>query len=252
VFEITTQKDVTRLRLAHGKASALDLELCRGLLDALSRLREECPAAVIVTGTGGIFSAGVDLLRVLEEKGPYIREFLPALEDVVESMFTFPRPVVAAVNGHAIAAGAVVALAADRRAMAEGKGRFGLPEIRVGVPFPPAVVELLRFTLPARHRAEALYGGSTYDAATAVARGLVDAAVPAEQLLPWAEREAEDLGSLAPEAFRLSKELLRREAAAAIRSARAERSEAVIETWTRPATLEAIRGYVERTFKPRT
>jgi len=251
VYELEVKDEYTLLRFAHGKASALDLEFCRALLEVLARLKAESPPAVIVTGTGAIFSAGVDLLRILQEGEPYIRAFLPALEDVVEAVFAFPRPLVAAVNGHAIAGGAVMALAADRRAMAEGKGRFGVPELRVGVPFPPAVVGVLRFAIPAPYRAEVLYGGGTYDGAGALARGFVDALVPAEELLPWAEREAADLGALAPEAFRLSKELVRRSELAAIRTARKERSQEVAEIWTRPATLQVIREYVERTFKPR-
>jgi enoyl-CoA hydratase len=249
MFEIESRRGSTVLRLAHGKASALDLEFCRGLTEELSRLRQEGPAALIVTGTGGIFSAGVDLLRILEGGEPYVREFFPALENVVESFFSFPYPVVAAINGHAIAGGGVIALAADRRGMAEGKARFGLPEIRVGLPFPPSVVEVSRFALPTRFRSETLYGGGTYDPRAALARGFVDAVVPPEELMAWAEREAADLGALAPEAFRLSKELLRREALAAMRSARAERSEEILDIWSRPATLRAIEGYVERTFK---
>jgi hypothetical protein len=70
--------------------------------------------------------------------------------------------------------------------------------------------------------------------------------------MAWAEREATDLGALAPEAFRLSKELLRREALAAMRAARAERGEEILGIWTHPATLRAIGEYVERTFKPKS
>jgi enoyl-CoA hydratase len=105
MIERTLYDGILTLRLAHGKASALDVEL----LDALLRELEEAPAnvrAVILTGTGSIFCAGVDLFRVTRDGADYVRQFLPLLDRFVRRLFTLPRPVVAAVNGHAIAGGA--------------------------------------------------------------------------------------------------------------------------------------------------
>src|SRR5262249_43491029 len=139
---------VALLTLAHGKANALDLELCEAI-----RVRvEECQAswcrAIVITARGSIFSAGVDLLRVVREGAPYVRRFLPALSRALETTFVGPRPVVAAVNGHAIAGGCILARAADRRLMARGAGRIGVPELLVGVPFPPVPLEIMRFAVP--------------------------------------------------------------------------------------------------------
>src|SRR5262245_52320070 len=89
------------LRLAHGKVSAMDAELLQAIVDAFDAAADA--DAIVVTGTGTSFSAGVDLFRILDGKDAYVDRFLPLLSAAFLRVFTHPRPVVAAVNGHAIA-----------------------------------------------------------------------------------------------------------------------------------------------------
>src|SRR5215470_10036601 len=114
MIERSQHDGILTLRLAHGKASALDVELLDALLRELDSVAEDV-RALVLTGTGSIFSAGVDLFRLTREGADYVRRFLPLLSRVLRALFTFPRPVVAAVNGHAIAGGCILALAADAR-----------------------------------------------------------------------------------------------------------------------------------------
>ncbi|HEX7809768.1 MAG TPA: enoyl-CoA hydratase/isomerase family protein, partial [Thermoanaerobaculia bacterium] len=149
---------VATLRLNYGKAAALDLEL----LDAVALAIAECAAdddirAVILTGTGSIFCAGVDLFRITNGGREYAERFLPALGRMLLELFAFPKPLIAAVNGHAIAGGCVLALAGDYRLMAQGNGRIGVPELLVGVAFPPSVIEAIRFALPPQQLQALLY-----------------------------------------------------------------------------------------------
>src|SRR5262245_32023000 len=102
------QNGAVILRIEHGKVSALDLELLHELREALAELRKESARAVVLTGTGSSFSAGVDLYRVLQGGGDYLGRFLPSLEACLRELLEFPRPIVAAVNGHAIAGGCVI------------------------------------------------------------------------------------------------------------------------------------------------
>src|SRR5436305_10167261 len=128
-----SQRDgVLTLRLAHGKAGALGVELVDALLHELDGAAGDV-RALVLTGTGSIFSAGVDLFRLTREGADYVRRFLPLLSRFFRVLFAFPMPVVAAVNGHAIAGGCVIALACDVRLMAEGGGKIGVPELLVGV-----------------------------------------------------------------------------------------------------------------------
>ena len=199
---------VLTLRLAHGKASALDVEL----LDALTRELDgaaEDVRALVLTGTGSIFSAGVDLFRLTQGGADYVRHFLPLLSRLLRTLFTFPRPVVAAVNGHAIAGGCVIALAADARLMAEGAGRIGVPELLVGVPFPAAALEVVRFAVPREKVQSLIYTGRTLSAREALGAGLVDEVVaPAPS--GAAQEVARQLALIPPLVYRLTKQSLRR------------------------------------------
>ena len=129
--------DIAVVTLAHGKANTLDIEFCEAIAARFDDLRTAPAKAVVLTGQGRMFSAGVDLLRLSEGGAAYVRRFLPALHRLYSAVFFFPKPVVAAVNGHAIAGGCVLECCADRRIAARDGGRIGVTELLVGVPFPP-------------------------------------------------------------------------------------------------------------------
>src|SRR4051812_38572808 len=109
MIERESKDGIVTLRLAHGKASALDVELCEAMTRELRAARDV--RAVILTGSGSIFSAGVDLFRMTNEGAPYVDRFFPALREAFVELFSFPRPVIAAVNGHAIAGGCLMVAA---------------------------------------------------------------------------------------------------------------------------------------------
>jgi len=243
----TATDGIDTLRIEHGKANALDVELCRDLGRALAEA-ESREGPLILTGTGSIFSAGVDLFRVVDGGRQYIEQFLPALSDLFLRLFTMPRPVVAAINGHAIAGGCILACACDYRIMGEGKGRIGLPELAVGVPFPASAIELLRSVTDPVRLHEFLFMGRTYEAREAAAAGLVNEVVPIESVMERAVTVARDLSSRPAASYRITKHFLRGPAAERIRAAERDRAE-LIDTWAAPATLDAIRGYLARTLK---
>src|SRR5262249_62216638 len=104
--------------------------------------------ALVVTGTGPMFCAGVDLRRLLREPPAYLDRFLPALDRMFETLLFLPKPVVAAVNGHAIAGGCVLACMCARRLAARRAARMGVTELLGGLPFPAPALETLRARLP--------------------------------------------------------------------------------------------------------
>jgi enoyl-CoA hydratase len=249
MFDETQRGNVCVVSMDHGKANVLDTEFCLSLTARLEELRDSPLHAVVLTGKGGIFSAGVDLLRVLDGGPEYLSRFLPALSNLFETLFAFPKPVIAAINGHAIAGGCVIACAADYRLMAEGAGRIGVPELLVGVPFPTSALEIMRFAVPPQHLQTLIYGGSTYSSSDAAARGLVDAVGEPGKLLDQALAAAEKLAALPPAAFALTKTQLRESALKRIREDGPRVDPRVQEIWSRPESLAAIRDYVSRTFK---
>jgi enoyl-CoA hydratase len=247
VIDLTRRGHVALLRMTHGKANALDLELCEALTGALTDCARSDAGALVLTGEGRMFSAGVDLLRVVNGGAAYVRTFLPSVNRMFETLFSFPKPVVAAVNGHAIAGGCVMACAADYRMMAREPGRIGIPELLVGVPFPVVPFEILRFAAPPQHLQAMAYRGLTLTADLALQHGLVDAVVEPERLLDDAVAAAEALAAITADAFQLTKRQMRAPALQRMRSGAAVDT-AVQDAWASPATLDAIRDYVARTL----
>jgi enoyl-CoA hydratase len=247
MIELTEQDGTAILRMADGKANTMTIELCEALT---VRFKEASRArAAVITGSGRIFSAGVDLVRLLDGGTPYIRNFLPALSAMFAAVFSHPKPVVAAINGHAIAGGCVLACAADRRLMARDAGRIGVTELLVGVPFPPIAMEIMRRATAPRYFEDALFSGATFSPQDAVARGFVHEIIEPPALLDRAIAAASTLAALPPEAFALTKRQTRQPALTRSASG-ADVTDAEIEQiWTAPETLARIRDYVERTLR---
>jgi enoyl-CoA hydratase len=239
---------VVVLRFERGKVNALDLELMTALEEELVALeQDETVRAVVLTGTGSSFSAGVDLFRVLAGGEEYVREFVPSVTTGFRRLFAFPKPVVAAINGHAIAGGCVIALASDHRIMAEGAGRIGVPELLVGVSWPAHALEIVRFALPPFRAQELVYSGRTVGAEEARGLGLVDEIVDPESLLDAALEAAERLAHIPAEAFRLAKRQLRGPTLELADRVSREKDEEVARFWASQETAEAIRSYLDRT-----
>jgi enoyl-CoA hydratase len=240
---------VAIVHMQHGKANALDVEFCNGMVAQLEDLRLSSMRAVVLTGQGRIFSAGVDLLRVLNEGPAYIERFLPSLISLFETVFCFPKPVVAAINGHAIAGGCVLACAADHRLMALEPGRIGVTELLVGVPFPAIALEIMRFAAAPQHFQELLYSGATVRGEDAARQGLVHATADPAQLVERAVSAAETYAAVPPEAFAHTKQQVREPVMQRIREDGPRFDAAMKDIWAAPGTIAAIRDYVARTLK---
>jgi enoyl-CoA hydratase len=248
MFDIAHEGDVAILRMAHGKANAMNIELCSALSQYLAEFRTSQARALVITGTGGIFSAGVDLLRLSESGASYVRKFLPALNAMFAATFSFPKPIVAAINGHAIAGGCVLACAADKRLMARDQGRIGVTELLVGVPFPRIAMEIMHHAVVPHRLEDTIFSGATFAPDDAVVRGLVDEVVDPEALIKRAVVAAQTLAALSPPAFAVTKRQTR--ASAIERVARADHiDEEIVKLWCADETLARVRDYVSRTFK---
>ncbi|HYC15747.1 MAG TPA: enoyl-CoA hydratase/isomerase family protein [Pseudolabrys sp.] len=240
---------VAVLTLMHGKANALDIEFCNAIADRFASLLSSDVKVVVLTGQGRIFSAGVDLKRLVEGGAGYIRKFLPALHRLYETVFFHPKPVVAAINGHAIAGGCVLACCADRRIMAREVGRIGVTEILVGVPFPSLALEIVRFAVPPRYLPEFTLLGATYATDEALRRGWIDQVAEPEDLMEAAMAIAQELSLLSPAAFAQTKIQIRQPVTERLKASGNVTDQAVTEIWTAQATLAYIRDYVARTLK---
>ena len=213
MIERTDDDGIAVLTLTHGPVNAMDLELCEAVTAAFRELADDPARAVVLTGAGSSFSAGVDLRRIVDGGAGYVKQFLPALAESFRVPFELGKPVVAAVNGHAIAGGCVLAATADVVLMADGRGRIGLPELKVGVPFPRIALETMRFRAGEVGSRRLVVGAQTYLPADAAAHGIVDEVVDPSELVKRAVDTARALADEIPaDTFAATKAALRREA----------------------------------------
>jgi enoyl-CoA hydratase len=228
---------VTIVRFDHPPVNALDLDL----LDVIVASMRNVEGPVVITGAGRCFSAGVDLRALVDGGAEYAERFVTALSEAFLAVFDHPAPVIAAINGHAIAGGCVFAMCADLRLMSAGM--LGLTELSVGVPFPVAALEICRFAMGTSATRAALQA-KTIDADTALAWGWVDIVVPSDELIPQAIATARELGEYSPAAYAATKRQLHQPARAAI-DAGAQRDAKVRASWKTEETRNRILGFLE-------
>ena len=196
---------------------------------------------VVITGAGRCFSAGVDLRAIVGGGADYAERFVTALSEAFLAVFDHPAPVIAAINGHAIAGGCVFAMCADIRLMSAGT--IGLTELAVGVPFPVAALEICRFAMGTSVTRAALQA-NTIDADTALAHGWIDEVVRNDDLIGQAVGIARELGGYSPAVYAATKRQLHQPARAAIDAA-ADLDAEVRAGWMTEETRSRIAAFVE-------
>ena len=249
MIDIKDYGQIALLQVRHGKANALDTELCHELMRCLEQLRISHVRAVVIIGEGRIFSAGVDLLRVLSGGRAYLEQLLPVLRDMLRTVFFYSKPIIAAVNGHAIAGGCLLACAGDKRVMVSNGARIGVTELVVGLPFPMIAMEIMRFVVASHRFSDVMCSGATFPAEQGIDLGLVDEVVEVAKLTDRAMAAAEELASRSPSAFALTKEQIRRPVLERVQRNGPQFDAAVDAVWLAPDTLGKIGDYVSKTFK---
>ena len=233
-----TRDGVVILHMERGHGNALSLEFLAAIQEQIDAAHRELPRGLVLTGSGSIFCAGLDLEQMMKLDRVEIRRLLHQLYGVCRQLFAFPRPVVAAINGHAIAGGALLALACDLRVMAQGEGKFGLNESAIGLAVPPSLVEMGRYTLDRPLLEKLMYGGLVYPAFKAFDMGILDVLVESEQLLEHAVLSVERWTSSLT-AFAEIKARLKGPTLDAMTAAHLE-DEAWIRLWLRPQTQSRV------------
>jgi enoyl-CoA hydratase len=188
------------IALDDGKVNALGSATFSQLNENLDRALGDGVTSVILRGRPGVFSAGFNLAEVRSD--PSVREELRrSLIDMALRLFDFERPVVIACTGHALAAGAALLLAADRRIGLDGPYILGFNEAAIGASISAATVELARYRMPMPWF-ESIVAGETFSPSSALAAGLLDAVVDSEiHLTEETQTLADRLGQISHEVF---------------------------------------------------
>jgi enoyl-CoA hydratase len=245
-IHIEQSGDIAIVRIDRPPANALDLDLLAEGDAVRERLAREQPDAVVITGHERFFSAGMDLKAVPDLAPAEQRRTVDGINRLFSGWYAFPRPVVAAVNGHAIAGGLILALCADHRVCAT-EGKLGLTELRAGIPYPAAAIAVVRAELRASTARRLVLGAKLIDPREALELGVVDELRPADELLPRAIEVATELAELPRSTYGVVKRQLRGPAIEALdRVLSGGAGDPVLGTWIGDDTRAAAASLLPR------
>ena len=234
------------LRIDRPPANAIDLELADEFATALEGVENnDSIAALVVTGAGSCFSAGLDLKAVPTYDRAQQQAMVMQVNRLFGGLYRLPLPTIAAVNGHAIAGGVILLLACDYRIGAEGDYKIGLAEARVGVPFPVAAMAIVQSELSNSVGRKMVLTARNWNPQKALSMGVVDELQPPEQLLPRSIEMAQEMATLPRTVYGRIKRDLKRTSLERIDDAIRNRNEPMLESWlnaeTRAASAEALK-----------
>jgi enoyl-CoA hydratase len=228
---------VATISMDDGKVNLLSLGMISDINQALDRAQDNA-AVIVLAGRLGVFSAGFDL-PVLRAGGPAATSMLHAGFDLAERMLSYPRPIVVACTGHAVAMGAFLLLAGDYRVGAAGPYKITANEVQIGVTMPRAAVELCRQRLAPAHFNRATILAELYQPDSAVEAGFLDRACDPADFWDAVGGTAEGLARLDPDAHTATKLRVRQAALTAVHDAIAADHAAL--TWRDQAAAAAGR-----------
>jgi len=239
------QKDgVVVLRMASG-ANALDGALLAALRQALGTLRQQgAPALVLASAHPRVFCPGLDLKKLDGAPRETVRTLMEGFCGLLRELATYPGPTVAALAGHAIAGGCLLAMACDRRVMARAGSRLGLSEVNLGIPVPAGAVAMLLALYPTRSVEQLVLEGDGYGGERALELGLVERLAEGSEVLEEAVRLAKHLASRPAKAFQVAKSYLRAELAREMEARDRAELETFLDCWFHPDTQDRIAALV--------
>jgi enoyl-CoA hydratase len=207
-FRLSNDGEVQILAIDRPPANALGPDLVREGAEIFEGWMASPPPALVITGTGAFFSAGADLRVVPDLPAGEMASLSRYMNVVFANLYQFRRPVVAAVNGHAVAGGLVLALCADHRVVGQS-GRFGLTEVKVGIPFPSAAMAVVQGELTPAVVRRLVFGSELFDARTAIEYDIFDEQVDDDRVLDRAIEVAHQFASLPQSTYEIVKNRLR-------------------------------------------
>jgi enoyl-CoA hydratase/carnithine racemase len=239
---------VAIVRLDRPVTNGLNLQLVDQLAQTLQRVKRDADVHGLVLGSSNdkFFSIGFDIPQLFDLTQEDFRVFYQAFNRACLNLYTLPKPTVAAITGHAIAGGCILALCGDYRFIAQGRKLMGLNEIKLGVPVPYVADCILRHLVGVRNGRDIMDTGEFYGPDDLLRMGVVDQVWPLEQVLPQAVEQAGLLGALPHQAFAMIKRNRVEVVEAQVLAGLEEREQYFIECWYSDQAREALRVAMQR------
>jgi enoyl-CoA hydratase len=239
MFQVEIDDGIAILKLARPPANAITFEMAMSFEAAYDEVVATAPRALVLTGSGKFFSGGLDLREVPTYDAEQQQAFLEVVNRLIGKLYASPFPVVAAANGHAVAAGYILLLTADYRVGPEGDFAFGLTEARVGIPFPAAPMIVLKSELAPQDVRFTTLHAKNYGPEEALRRGVFDELQEAPRVLERALEIAADLASMPRESYGRIKTQVRRETIEALEELDRSHSDPMLKDWISPSAESA-------------
>ncbi|AND68675.1 enoyl-CoA hydratase [Dyella thiooxydans] len=240
---------LVEIQLARPPVNALNRELLVALQQAITEATGSGARGVVLSGSPGMFSAGVDVPALLGRERAEVRAFWREFFATCGVLARSPIPVVAAITGHSPAGGAVLSLFCDYRVMAEGPFKIGLNEVQVGLVVPDCIQFALRRVVGAYRAERLLVAGAMIESKDALACGFVDETTAVDQVVTRALFWLRELTALPAHAMLATRALARADLAEAYADIDALPLDAFVDGFFRPDTQAVLQALVARLGK---
>lgn len=248
MISIERHGKVSVLKLNRGATNALNLQLITCLAENLSNVREDPKVrGLVMCGSNDkFFSIGFDIPELIQLKKKDFKVFYQAFNQVCLDLYTFPKPTVAAITGHAVAGGCILTLCCDYRLIAEGRRLMGLNEIKLGVPVPYPGDRILQQIVGTRNAREIMSTGEFYLPEESMQKGIVDQMLKLDEVLAKSIEKAQMLGERSPKAFTAIKHNRVETVEAQIRTNLREKEHSFVECWYSSDAHERLKKAIEK------
>ena len=242
---------VVLLKLNRSVTNPINLALINDLSRHIktAKMNKEIAGIVLTSANDKFFSIGFDIPELIELSEKDFREFYLSFNQLCIDLYTFPKPLIAAITGHAVAGGCILTLCCDYRFIAEGKKLMGLNEIKLGVPLPYPADRILRQIVDDRAARRILDTGDFFPPEETLAMGLVDEVMPLEQVVKKAIGKVESIQSSSLDAFKLIKRNRIEKVEAEIRSSLTAKEDIFVEMWYTDETRRKLKDALEKFSK---
>ena len=240
-IDVRREEKIGTITLNRPKVNALNEELIDELKEAFQDVGgDEDINAVILTGQGSFFSFGFDVPGFMSYSKESFLAYVHKYSDLIKMIYIFPKPVIAALNGHAVAGGCVLALACDYRIMLSEKAKISLNEMTFGSTLFSSATETLRYAVGSKRCEEIIYSGKMFSAEEALGLDLVDIIATEDEFLRVVSEVAEDFAQKDVNAFASIKKMLKKETMDRIERYEASTISEFVDIWYSDSTREQL------------
>ena len=237
LVEVNISDKIAKITINRPKVNALNEALVNELATIFFSLnKNDFVSTVILTGKGSFFSFGFDVPGFMAYPKSSFEQYVIKYSELVKTIFMFPKPVIAAIGGHAVAGGCVLAMACDQRVMVSGKAKIALNEMTLGSSLFSCVTETLKYAVGPKQAENAVYSGKMYSAEEAHSIGMVDTVCRESEFESVVLETAQDFTKKDLAAFASIKRLFKEDVIARIEADEARSISEFVDIWYSDST----------------